>query len=548
MIRSNETPRPLGIATACLIVVLAADPSAADPPGWKMVWSDDFDQLDEGRWTRVDTNIPTNNSRQDYLPEQVAVRDGKLVITATDSPSRGLPFRSGQVISKAEQRHGRWEVRAKLPTSRGMWPAIWLLPDVDRFPWPTGGEIDILENRGDEPHVTSSAFHYGTRDPYRHDFVYAAQQTAIGGGRANYHDSFHTYAVDWTPRHLRFYVDGVHHYSVYDEDVGGFLAQHTDPAQLVINNAIGGAFLDDPDGSTVWPQEMQVDWVRVYEPAPETFVARFEGGGFEQPSGVLSGWSVFGGTVSGEANVRIASEAVASGAASLKLFGMFSDAPSYSGVSRGVSVVGGAEVRAAASALVRSADSIAGTDNTVVLKVEFYNEFGAKYGGDRMLGEHTAVLASGESAEDAWLSEEVVAVAPPGAVEARVAIVFAQPGRSAGAVHIDDVSLWVASPAAAVGDFNADGVVNAADYSAWRDTLGATGVALPADGNGDGAVTGLDYRVWRANFRPANGRVHAPPLAAAPEPNAALAIGAAVAGCGASRLVLRELISYSRGT
>ena len=141
-------------------------PVPEPPPKWRLVWSDDFDTLDPDKWELIESSQPTNDSLQDYLPEQISVKDGKLEILSENKPSRGLPYRSGQVVSRLAQRLGRWEVRAKLPGTTGMWPAIRLLPDA---PWPTGGEIDIMENRGNQPTITSSAFHWGTRNPDSHD-------------------------------------------------------------------------------------------------------------------------------------------------------------------------------------------------------------------------------------------------------------------------------------------------------------------------------------------------------------------------------------------
>ena len=133
--------------------------------GYEFAWADEFNgsELDTSLWTAANTNVPTNNSLQDYLPEQVTVNGGNLVITSENLASRGLQYRSGLVQSNTLQKHGRWDIRAKLPTSKGMWPAIWLLADA---PWPSQGEIDIMENRGDQPELTSSAFHYGTNPPF----------------------------------------------------------------------------------------------------------------------------------------------------------------------------------------------------------------------------------------------------------------------------------------------------------------------------------------------------------------------------------------------
>jgi beta-glucanase (GH16 family) len=236
--------------------------------GYTIAWSDDFDgdSLDTGKWTAADTNRPTNNSRQDYLPSQVAVSDGKLIIKSENVPSRGLPFRSGLVTSVSEQRYGRWEVRAKLPGTKGMWPAIWLLPDTKKHRWPSQGEIDIMENRGNEPTMTSSAFHYGTNPPYSHKFVTQNQPTSKQGS-VDYHAGFHVYACEWDPQEIRFYVDGEKHYTVTNDMTGGFLDRQTAPMQLVINTAVGGDFLDNPDDSTVWPQTFEIDYVRVWEKA-----------------------------------------------------------------------------------------------------------------------------------------------------------------------------------------------------------------------------------------------------------------------------------------
>ncbi len=234
--------------------------------GYKIAWSDEFDgdSLDTSKWTPADTKRPTNNSQQDYLPSQISVSDGKLVIKSENTPSRGLPYLSGLVTSTSEQRFGRWEVRAKLPGTKGMWPAIWLLPDTKQYRWPSQGEIDIMENRGNEPNMTSSAFHYGTNPPFSHKFV-SQNQPKSKQGSVNYHEDFHIYACEWDDKEIRFYVDGVNHYTVNNSLTGGFLDRQTAPMRLVINTAIGGDFLENPDDTTVWPQTFEIDYVRVWE-------------------------------------------------------------------------------------------------------------------------------------------------------------------------------------------------------------------------------------------------------------------------------------------
>ena len=236
------------------------------PPKWRLVWSDSFDSLDRNKWELIDSSQPKNDSLQDYRPQQISVKDGKLEILSENRASRDLPYRSGQIVSRLAQRLGRWEVRAKLPGTMGLWPMIRLLPDG---PWPTEGEIDIMENRGNQPTITSSAFHWGTRNPDSHEFFATEQQTAIGEDLVAYSDGFHTFACEWVENQLRFYVDDMHHATYYNDELGYFLPKLSAPMRLTISTAIGGDFLASPDETTAWPQRFLVDWVRVYELAEE---------------------------------------------------------------------------------------------------------------------------------------------------------------------------------------------------------------------------------------------------------------------------------------
>ncbi len=409
---------------------------AAAPPGWRLVWSDDFDTLDETKWDRVASDKPTNNSRQAYLPEQVSVRDGKLVILSENKWAGELPFRSGQVVSKRAQRFGRWEVRAKIPGTRGMWPAIWLLPDG---PWPSEGEIDVMENRGNQPTITSSAFHWGTSSPYSHAFRAIEQQTSLAGALVSYPAGFHTYAAEWLEDQLRFYVDDVHTGTFYSDEVGDFLPRLTAPMRLMINTAIGGDFLPPPDETTVWPQRFLVDWVRVYEPAETIGEHVFANGSFEAGGGTAAGWHVFGNRVNGDPNVLVHREAVRDGKSSLKLSGQSSGGENYSGVSQGISVSGGERMRAKLQSFVRSQESLANTRNRAFMKIEFYNRRGDYFGGPAMLGVEERMIADAATPSDAWQSHELVAMVPDGAVEARLSIVFAQSANEPGAVHVDAI-------------------------------------------------------------------------------------------------------------
>ena len=420
-----------------LAVLMLESVAVATPPGWELVWNDDFNAFDSSKWDKITSYQPTNNSQHAYLPQQVTTSDGYLVILSENVPAGGLPYRSGQVISKTSQRLGRWEVSAKLPTSAGMWPAIWLLPNTSIYPWPSQGEIDIMENRGSQPNLTSSAYHFGSNPPYFHDFDWAEQQTSQSGQLVNYHNGFHTYAVDWYNDRLQFYVDDVNFYTLYDQDVSNEISSSTAPMQLVINTAIGGDFLEEPNASTIWPQQFLIDSVRVFRASDTPSVRTFSNGSFEANGGTLANWSLFGATTL--PNVRAHNEAVLDGDSSLKIFGQFSGGTNYSGVSQGISVASGQQVRAELDALIRSADSLAGTTNVVSMKIEFYDHFGAKFGTSAMLDVEEIIIGNSSTANNLWNAHELIATAPSGAVEARFAIVFTQRSNGGGAIHIDDI-------------------------------------------------------------------------------------------------------------
>ncbi len=254
------------VAVACTLGAClgqAAHAQVPDVPGWGLVWNDEFDgtALDTGRWLALNRKDSFNNEKQYYRPEQVSVSGGQLHLTATDQPLAGKQYRSGLVTTHEEHLYGRWEVRANLPTTQGMWPAIWLLPDTTVTTWPLGGEIDIMENRGSQPNLTSSAYHWNTT-PNTSQFVFHEYTATEGGQPVNFHESFHNYAVEWEADQIRYYVDDNLHFTVNNPQ-----APQTVPMSLIINLAVGGNFGGDPDGSTVFPQTFDIEHVRYWQRA-----------------------------------------------------------------------------------------------------------------------------------------------------------------------------------------------------------------------------------------------------------------------------------------
>ena len=445
-------------ALVIFVIVITALPLAAQQPaqrsGYDIAWFDEFNgnSLDTARWTASDTNVTTNNSLQDYRPEQVSVSGGSLRILSENESSRGLPYKSGLVQTNNYQKYGRWDVRAKLPTSKGMWPAIWLLSDEVANPWPSAGEIDIMENRGDSPNLTSSAFHYGVNDGtnFQHNFTYAEQTSVHDSAAVDYHNSYHTYSVEWDPTQIRFMVDDVHHWTVRDRDVGGFLTNNVKEMRLIINTAIGGDFLDNPDSSTVWPQEFAIDYVHAYTKSATGPTLTFENGGFEDNGGSLAQWTKFGDRIN---NVSSGNENIDQGDEALKLFGQFDGGENFSGVEQGISVTEGDELRAFARSFIDSDDSIAGSGNLAYLKIDYYSENYGEFGSSEYLSSDAIVIADGSTLNDAWLANELLSIVPIGAVEARIALVFEQNDNAGGAVFIDGVQFGIVAvpePSAAI--------------------------------------------------------------------------------------------------
>ena len=172
-------------------------------------------------------------------------------------------YTSARLITKRkfEQRFGRFEARLKLPAGQGLWPAFWMLgADIDAVGWPACGEIDIMENIGREPGTVHGTLHgpgysgaQGVGAPY-----------ALPAGQ-RFADSFHTFAVEWEPQAIRWYVDGRLYQTRAPDDLpAGSRWVFDRPFFLLLNVAVGGNWPGAPDTSTTFPQAMLVDYVRVY--------------------------------------------------------------------------------------------------------------------------------------------------------------------------------------------------------------------------------------------------------------------------------------------
>jgi beta-glucanase (GH16 family) len=249
--------------------------AGTDPtrPGFRLVWSDEFDgdqgalpsqdnwKFDVGGdgWGNNQLEFDTDRAENASLDGQ-----GHLLITAKREDFNGRQYTSARMntAGKFEQAYGRFEARMRLPEGQGVWPAFWMLgDDIGDVNWPTCGEIDILENLG---HQTSRA--YGTIHGPGYSGGNGIGATYDLPNGAEFPDDFHVFAVEWEPEEIRWYVDD----ALYETRTPDDLPDGTDwvydhPFFIILNLAIGGNFPGDPDGSTVFPQTLTVDHVRVYE-------------------------------------------------------------------------------------------------------------------------------------------------------------------------------------------------------------------------------------------------------------------------------------------
>ncbi len=238
-----------------------------------LVFEDNFDgngAPDPANWGY---NIGTgqngwgNNESQFYTdrPENVRVEDGILKITALKENFQGSNYTSGRILTKGkvQKQFGRFEARIKLPWGQGLWPAFWLLgDDSDGAIWPQIGEIDIMEYRGQEPTIVHGSAHM----PGNFAGNPLTKSYEVENGRLD--TDFHVYGIEWSPNEINYYIDDVLYQQITPADMDeGSEWVFNDGREMfmILNVAVGGSFVGAPGVDTVYPQTMEVDYVRIYE-------------------------------------------------------------------------------------------------------------------------------------------------------------------------------------------------------------------------------------------------------------------------------------------
>ena len=259
--------------------------ATTDTNVWKLVWSDEFETAgrpDPSKWV-YEKGFVRNNELQYYTvdrPENARVENGMLVIEGRreeypapdDARSRDkgktAQYTAASVTTegKREFLYGRIEVRAKLPSGRGVWPAIWML-GVNRpqISWPRCGEIDIMEFVGHEPEAVHANCHWFGAEKNGH----TSKGNTLRGQKPS--DDFHIYAIEWDAEKIKFFYDDTNYFT-YDIDLAGKGDDNPfrKPQYLLLNFAIGGAWGGQQGvDESVWPQQFLIDYVRYFTKTDE---------------------------------------------------------------------------------------------------------------------------------------------------------------------------------------------------------------------------------------------------------------------------------------
>ena len=258
-----------GHVALLLLLLTGGFPHSTSAAEWVLIWSDEFEgpagQLPDATKWDYDIGTDWGNLQLEYDTDRASNVSldghGLLTITAREEFYEGQPYTSARIVTRNryEPTYGRIETRIKLPTGQGLWPAFWLLgSDIGSVGWPQCGEIDIMEYRGQEPTIVYGTLHgpgYSGGSGFGSVYV-------LPSGR--FDSSFHTFAVEWDAGKISWYVDDVLYHQATPADLAPSEWVFDHPFYIILNVAVGGTFVGPPDASTVFPQTMSVDYVRVY--------------------------------------------------------------------------------------------------------------------------------------------------------------------------------------------------------------------------------------------------------------------------------------------
>ncbi|MCF1750160.1 glycoside hydrolase family 16 protein [Mariniradius sediminis] len=260
---------PFVLFSFAILVFSFSSPNDNDP-----IWSDEFDYSglpDSTKWIYdVGDHGWGNNELQYYTRgdlRNARVENGILIIEAHRDSSFNKAYSSARLLTRGKGfwQYGYFEIKAKLPKGRGTWPAIWMMPESSKYGgWPKSGEIDIMEHVGYDQGVIHGTVHTAAFNHVRG--THLGKQKSV----PDCSEAFHVYAIDWKSDKIDFYIDGKHYFTFAKTDSGKSEEWPFDhPFHLILNIAVGGNWGGTKGvAGDIWPQRMEVDYVRVFSKKP----------------------------------------------------------------------------------------------------------------------------------------------------------------------------------------------------------------------------------------------------------------------------------------
>lgn len=228
---------------------------------WKLVWSDEFDYQglpDSTKWGN-EVGFIRNNELQYYTDNRIensVVKDGQLMLIGVREQYDSADYTSASITTDGRHSwtYGKMEARMRLPKGQGIWPAFWMLgQNIHNVGWPACGEIDIME------HINSQDTLYGTLHWHNEKHVSSG---AIIPCTVN---EYHNYSIEWDSDSIKWFLDGSKYHSVEIRDSINSTSEFHKPHYIIFNLAIGGNWPGSPDKTTLFPDTVFVDYVRVYQ-------------------------------------------------------------------------------------------------------------------------------------------------------------------------------------------------------------------------------------------------------------------------------------------
>jgi len=258
------------VLVGLISVLMAPLARSAD---WKLVWSDEFGAAkgrppEPAKWAYdLGGGGWGNRELQRYSDDVRNVsHDGKghLIIRVIRAPDGSFTSARLKTQGKAAWEYGKIEARIKVPFGQGIWPAFWALgTDFSTAGWPKSGEIDVMENIGKEPSTVHGTVH---GPGYSGGAGISSQVTLRGNQRLA--NGFHVFGVVWSQDSIEFFFDGRAYRRLTPAQLPqGATWAFNHPFFLLLNVAVGGEWPGNPDETTTFPQEMTVDWIRVWQRA-----------------------------------------------------------------------------------------------------------------------------------------------------------------------------------------------------------------------------------------------------------------------------------------